>query len=273
MIVVFVFIAKGVVMGKRLEVCLGEFYGRLTLEEELPIRSRGSGGTERWFRCLCECGQRTEVPLKRLRSGKTRSCGCLVVPPAASTRVRDPLFVRSEDHPDYGIYRGIKKRCYSESDKAFPDYGGRGICMCSGWKASFKAFSNDMGPRPSKEHSIDRIENNGNYSCGHCSECIEKSWPMNCRWATRDVQRRNQGDVVMLTFQGETLCMSDMARKHGLSKGTLRARLERGMSLKMALTTPVRQWKDDRKFLLVPAEERDWEWKRDHARRLARNGT
>jgi hypothetical protein len=157
-------------------------------------------------------------------------------------------------------------------EKAFADYGGRGICMCSGWKSSFKAFLSDMGPRPSKEYSIDRKDNDGNYSCGHCSECVEKSWPKNCRWATRSEQRRNQGDVVMLTFRGETLCMSDMAKKHGLSKGTLRDRLNRGMSLEMALTTPVRQWKDDRKFLLVPESERNCDWHRDNARRIERAG-
>lgn len=261
-------------MGVRIEVCVGDVFCRLTIESELPIRQRKEGGTERWFRCLCECGKQADVPLKRLRSGKTRSCGCLVVPPSPGVRVRDPSFVRSEDHPDYGLFRGMKQRCYHTGRKEFPDYGGRGICVCSGWRTSFKAFISDMGPRPSKAHSIDRIENDGNYSCGHCDECIEKSWPANCRWATSAEQRRNQGDVVMLTFRGETMCMTDWAKRYGMSKVTLWHRLnDKKMTLELALTTPVRRYRDDKNFLLTPESERNHEWRREHAQRIERGST
>jgi hypothetical protein len=263
-------------MGIRLEVCVGEVFSRLTVESELPIRQRKGGGTERWFRCLCECGKQTDVPLKRLRSGKTRSCGCLVVPPSPGVRVRDPLFVRVKDTDEYSIYKGIKVRCYRVKSRGYSHYGERGICVCSGWRSSFRAFISDIGPRPSKAHSIDRINNDGNYSCGHCAECIEKSWPMNCRWATTSEQRRNRGDVVMLTFKGETMCITDWAKRYGMSKVTLWNRLnDKKMTLDLALTTLVRQFRDDKKFFLTPESERDHEWRREQARRIARgtNGT
>lgn len=260
-------------MGIRLLVNVGDVFSRLTIESELPIRLRKGGGTERWFCCLCECGKKTDVPLKRLRSGKTRSCGCLVVPPNPCTRVLDPSFVRSEDHPDYSVFQGMKKRCYDKSKKEFSNYGGRGICICSGWKKSFKAFISDMGPRPSKEHSIDRKDNNGNYSCGHCDECVANGWTANCRWATSAEQRRNRGDVVMLTFQGETMCMSDWADRYGMSKVTLWHRLnDKKMTLELALTTPVRKFRNDEKFFLTPEPDRDCEWHRDAKRRGDRSG-
>lgn len=258
-------------MGIRLVVSSGDVFSRLTIESELPIRSRKEGGTERWFRCLCECGKKTDVPLKRLRSGKTRSCGCLVVPPSHGKRVWDPSFVRCEDHPDYSVFRGMKHRCYGTTRKEYANYGGRGVCICSGWKKSFKAFISDMGPRPSKEHSIDRKDNDGNYSCGHCDECVANGWPANCQWATSSEQRRNRGDVVMLTFRGETMCMSDMAEKYGMSKVTLWHRLnDKKMTLELALTTPVRRYRDDEKFLLTPESERDHEWRREHTQRIER---
>jgi len=126
-----------------------------------------------------------------------------------------------------------------------------------------------MGVRPSLQHSIDRLDGDGNYSCGHCEECLANGWVLNCRWATRAEQRRNSKDVRMLTFEGETMCLADWAKRKGMTKSTLHRRLTK-MSVAEALRTQVRQWRADKQFKAVPEPERDSEWYRDMARRKLR---
>lgn len=216
----------------RVAIQVGDRYGRLSVVRELPVRRRPSGGTERWFLCRCECGNETDVRLSRLRSGKTRSCGCLIVPPKPSpaSYANRADYHGMEGSPEHGIWRGIKARCYHPKARGYANYGGRGIKMCDRWKSSFKAFYEDMGPRPSPEHQIDRSDNDKDYE------------PGNCRWATRAEQNRNRKDNRMLEFRGERMCMADWAKRFGMRNGTLSDRLARGMSVEEALTTPVRQW-------------------------------
>lgn len=132
---------------------------------------------------------------------------------------------------EYEIWRGMKRRCRRVKASDYPAYGGRGIQVCERWKSSFNAFFEDMGPRPSPDHQLDRFPNqDGNYE------------PGNCRWATRAEQNRNRKDNRMITFRGETLCLADWAKRFGMRKGTLFERLRRGLSVEEALTIPVRQW-------------------------------
>lgn len=145
--------------------------------------------------------------------------------------------------PTYQIWRGMKRRCFKTGVKDYAAYGG--CVVCSGWKSSFKAFFADMGERPSDDYSIDRKDGEGHYSCGHCDECVSNGWVSNCRWATRAEQRRNQKNVRMLTFKGETLCLNDMAEKYGMRKGILHNRLASGWSLEAALLTPVRSYRGE----------------------------
>jgi len=261
---------------KRVEVSVGDVYGRLKVVEELPSR-KGTSGTKRWLLCRCSCGVETEVRLGHLRSGHTLSCGCFrparspgEISPESLANMRGDNYHGMEDSPEYSVWKGIKKRCYYPRSRGYANYGGRGIRLCSGWKSSFKSFHDDMGSRPSPEHQIDRIDGECHYSCGHCEECMENDWESNCRWATRAEQNRNRRDNVWLEFRGDRLCMKDMAEKYGMTKGTLYDRLENEWSLREALLTPVRAWKTDRKFNQVPESERDSEWHRDKARREAR---
>lgn len=209
-------------MGSRgIKVSAGDLYGNLTVLSELPSRLRADGKKRRWFRCRCECGAEVEVRLGHLRSGHTRSCGC-----SGRKCPRPKVY----DLPEHGVWDGMKDRCYKPNTVGYEHYGGRGIKVCDRWRESFQAFYEDMGPRPSPEHQLDRIDNDGNYE------------PGNCRWATRGEQRRNRKDTRMLTFRGETMCLTDWAKRFGMSKGVLRDRIARGMSVEEALMTPVRQW-------------------------------
>jgi hypothetical protein len=90
---------------------------------------------------------------------------------------------RVRDHPLYKTWQGMKNRCLSPSNKAYPGYGGRGITVCDRWKNSFHAFVEDMGMKPTPKHTIERVNNDVNY---------EKS---NCVWATKAEQNRNKRNV------------------------------------------------------------------------------
>jgi hypothetical protein len=269
---------------RRIEISVGDKYGTLTIVLELPPKARASGGTSRMVLCRCECGKEISVELKNLRSGHTSSCGCTrkstppirsELSPGSLEKMRLSYLNRADYHgmkdtSEYVIWMGMKERCSNPRARGYANYGGRGIVVCGGWKSSFKTFFKDIGARPSLEHSIDRIDGNGNYSCGHCEECVARSWTANCRWATRAEQRRNAKNIRMLTFQGETMCMADWAKRKGMSKAALSSRLDR-MSVDEALRKPVRQWRGDNKFHQIPESERNAEWRRDAERRAARS--
>lgn len=145
------------------------------------------------------------------------------------------------DTPEYRIWASMKDRCTNSSTEGYSRYGGRGIKICSVWFKSFISFYEDMGPRPSPKHSLDRIDNEfGNYSCGHCEECIENGWKFNCRWATAKEQANNRRSTVMLTHNGETMSMSQWAEKLNVNRGLIHHRLSRGWSVQATLTMPVK---------------------------------
>ena len=136
-------------------------------------------GRSRWL-CVCECGKQTVVDGYCIRSGNVQSCGCLMV-----ERVRESCITHGQAGKytrtrEYNIWKGIKTRCFNENSTRYDCWGGRGITMCPDWLNSFEKFYADMGPRPSSKHSIERINNDGNYE------------PSNCKWATQKEQLKNR---------------------------------------------------------------------------------
>lgn len=99
--------------------------------------------------------------------------------------------------------------------------------MCERWLTSFEDFYADMGPRPSKKHSIERIDNNKHYS------------PENCRWSTRKEQNRNRRNNRLLTYKGETLSMVEWSERLNISYEVLACRMFYNWPVERALTEPV----------------------------------
>lgn len=150
---------------------VGGQFGRLTVVG-MARRLRSGAAV---FRCRCECGTEKPIKASHVIEGRTRSCGCVVTEMLEGRNTKHSL----SKHKDYELWCGIVKRCENAKSTSYPNYGGRGITICARWRQSFAHFLADMGPRPSSQHSIDRLDVNGNYE------------PGNCRWATRAQQAQN----------------------------------------------------------------------------------
>jgi hypothetical protein len=117
---------------------------------------------------------------------------------------------------EYTIWGGIKTRCTNKNAPDYGRYGGRGITMCDEWVDSFDAFFSHIGPKPSQQHSIDRIDNDKGYE------------PGNVRWATKTEQVKNRRDSTYVTNGTRVLHITDVAKELGISKGAAHLRLKRG---------------------------------------------
>jgi len=177
----------------------GNVYGKLTVIEFSHVKS------EIYWRCRCECGNATLVAGSKLRRGSTQSCGC-----------NRETQGGGHGTPEYRSWREMKRRCYNSSYREYHLYGGRGIAICDRWRTSFTNFLADMGPKPSPLHSIDRLDNDGNYE------------PDNCRWTTPMEQGQNTRKARLLTHNGKTLSIRAWARKLGIAHQTLISRLAKG---------------------------------------------
>ena len=139
---------------------------------------------------------------------------------------------------EYTAWTGMKNRCYCVNSDAYKHYGGRGIKVCDRWLNSFQNFLYDMGPRPSSEHSIDRIDVNGDYE------------PNNCRWAMIDVQANNRRNSVYYKYMGEKLTAPQLSREYNVGLACLSSRLKSGWDVHRALTEPVKQTNKDTELTL-----------------------
>lgn len=149
-------------------------------------------------KCACGCGQITS-PGRGWVNGHNRS----------KQRLRKK-FPR-----EYNSWRGMRNRCNNPNASGYHHYGGKGIKICIRWRVSFKAFLEDMGRRP-KDKTIDRIDNDGNYTKD------------NCQWATDEEQALNCSKTKLLLYKGKVYSVPKLAKIFNISDRTMRRRIRNG---------------------------------------------
>lgn len=185
---------------------VGERFGLIVVKRMLPRRR---------VLCLCDCGREFEARANNVTGGRTKSCGC-----------RRGIAGVSGDERTRNTWKGMRYRCENSNDSDFPNYGGRGICVCERWQ-SYENFLADMGYRPDG-YSIERIDVDGDYE------------PSNCMWIPHNEQGRNQRRSRRLTYQGRTECVAVWAKLVGLTEGAVRGRLASGWSVEEILDSRLR---------------------------------
>lgn len=160
-----------------LHLMTGQSFGKWTVLE--PVDLTGPPSLRKW-KCRCDCGTISEVVYSELKRGKSTHCRRCRAKNAGLSRTKFVEGVPSLEHPLYPIWNNMNQRCYNQNCKDWLYYGCKGVIICKRWH-TFENFVADIGPRPSPNHSVDRIDNDGNYE------------PSNCRWATQYEQRHNRG--------------------------------------------------------------------------------
>lgn len=205
----------------RLNILTGRRFDRL-----LVIGFAGiTKGPQTMWHCLCSCGNGTTVSQNHLRSGHTRSCGCLFLDTVrAMNIIHGETVSTGKRSTELSIYAGAKSRCNNANNPMYKYYGERGIEFRF---QSFEEFLAEVGRRPSSEYSLDRIDVNGNYESG------------NIRWATNREQGINRRNNRFLTAFGKTQTMTEWCDDFNLRANVLHTRLKRRWCIECALTIPL----------------------------------
>jgi hypothetical protein len=172
---------------------------------------------------VCYCGKEFSAVTSKVNIGHTTSCGCKRI----NTLSRIMATHGKTYTKEYNTFRGMLERCSNKNHRAYKNYGARGITVCDRWLNSFENFLEDMGEKPSSKHSLDRIDNNGNYE------------PSNCRWVDNKTQSTNQRTNLKIKYKGETKCLSRWAKHLNIKYNTLYARIKRGWSVDKSFNTEV----------------------------------
>lgn len=200
----------------------GQRFGRLTVIGRADTKSKDV----KWL-CKCDCGNECITKGIYLRTGDTRSCGCLA---------KEIIIKRNYKHGKrhtrlYNIWRDIIRRCESTTRYAHEYYHDKGITICEEWRNDFLAFYNwAMNNGYSDDLTIDRIDTDKNYE------------PNNCRWVTMKVQGNNKSNNIHVSYNGETHTLSEWEDITGIKRSTIRARIfKSNWDIKDALTIPAKE--------------------------------
>lgn len=203
-------------MPARKPIIAGDRFGRLTVLS-------GNRWRQPTCECRCDCGAVMSVEVGRLRSGNTKSCGCLANDVRGAKQITHG-HTRGGDSPTYNSWTAMRARArYAQH---YPNYQRRGIAVCDRWQ-KFENFLEDMGKRP-PGLTLERIDNAKGYE------------PGNCRWATKKEQGRNTSRNKYLTFRGDTKSLAEWAEVLGMNYSAVKQRINKlGWDVDRAFTTPV----------------------------------
>jgi hypothetical protein len=197
----------------------GAKIGKLTI---VSIGLADQSGRRLW-ECACDCGTRRTFGAKHLMA---QSCGCQ----ARENRAKHCRSRSTHGHfgtDEYSIWVDMRRRCSDPSRDSYKNYGAKGIRVCARWEISFLDFLADVGPRPSKQHTLDRRDSSGDYE------------PGNCAWADAITQANNKSNNRIVSYRGEQLTVANALRRAGsiVKKSTALKRLKKGWSVETAVET------------------------------------
>lgn len=175
--------------------------------------------------CQCECGSQKVIRGNNLRTGTSRNCGCVRRKKITERCTKHGMATKANRSFEYGVWAGMLTRCKNPENPLYRNWAGKGVKVCQEWQ-SFENFHRDMGNSPSKKHSLDRINSNGDYC------------PENCRWADRTTQNNNRRDNIRVSWQGRTWTITELATFVGVPRKLLAQRISNGWDLEKALRTP-----------------------------------
>jgi hypothetical protein len=188
------------------ESLIGKKYGRLTILSEMFSKISKSGTRRYFVKTICDCGIKKEIDIYRIKGGGAKSCGCLII--KAITKHGQV------SHPLYGVYNGIKYRCYDSDSNSYKNYGGRGIEMCDDWLLDFKKFFDwAIANGWRKGLLLDRKDNNKGYN------------PDNCRYVTMRESNENRRNTLYAEYNGEKKLLKEWAIILGKDYGWLRKQI------------------------------------------------
>lgn len=199
-------------MGARRNINIGDKFGYLTVISEIEPHVTPCGTIRRRFLCECECGNKVTRNLGTLTSNGNPSCGCksfdIGLLNKRYTKEQTSSFL-------YSTWLGMRQRCFDKNQSHYKYYGGKGVTMCKEWMNDYSEFYKwSMNNGASKELTIDRIDNNGNYE------------PNNCRWVDSITQANNKTQNRIIEYNGKKLTVMQWSRYTGIGEGTIRKRLD-----------------------------------------------
>jgi hypothetical protein len=208
-------------MGQKTSYKSGHMFGKIMFIRDLE------GGVNRRAAFLCPCGKEFENYIGSVKQGLTKSCGCQYF--------RKRIWQTVEYH----CWRSIQARCFNEKNASYENYGRRGITVSEEWLSSFDVFLKDMGKRPGKGYSIERIDNDKGYSKDNCKWATWSEQAKNKRPMSSYIPKNKHRKAKRYLYKGESLSIPEWSRKLGMSISTLRRRIfDSNWSQKDALELP-----------------------------------
>jgi hypothetical protein len=216
-------------MSKLVQPNIGDKIGKCIYLGPLPV-PLNTPTSRRKAKFRCTCGQDFVGYFNKIITEEVTSCGCLRL-----KMLHKALFKHGESNnktPEFNIWNKMKQRCNNPASKEWVNYGGRGITVCKSWQKSYSSFLRNMGRRPSKRHSLDRIDNDKGY------------YPSNCRWATKREQSVNKRNNLIIKYKGVSKALVEWTDEFSMPFALVRNRIRKlGWTPAEALTTPIKREK------------------------------